>query len=77
MCPRNPRNPPEIPSYSLRARESPFVSFPLVWPEVERAAAGRSPAKLAVLHSEALRRVKEHGDRFRDVLTKQQPLPRF
>jgi bifunctional non-homologous end joining protein LigD len=63
--------------YSLRARESPFVSFPLTWPEVERAAAGRSPAKLAVLHSEALRRVAEYGDRFRDVLTRQQTLPRL
>ena len=63
--------------YSLRARESPFVSFPLTWAEVERAAAGRRPAKLAVLHSEALRRVKEHGDRFRDVLARQQTLPRF
>jgi bifunctional non-homologous end joining protein LigD len=63
--------------YSLRARESPFVSFPLTWAEVERAAAGRSPARLKVLYSEALRRVKEHGDRFRDVLTRQQTLPRF
>jgi bifunctional non-homologous end joining protein LigD len=63
--------------YSLRARESPFVSFPLTWPELSRAAAGRSPARLAVLHSEALRRVVEHGDRFRDVLTRQQTLPRL
>lgn len=63
--------------YSLRARESPFVSFPISWPELARAAAGRSSARLAVLPSEALRRVREHGDRFHDVLTKRQSLPRL
>lgn len=59
--------------YSLRATEKPFVSFPLAWAELEDVdGAGE---KLQILHSEALRRVEEQGDLFRDVLVKEQKLP--
>ena len=61
--------------YSLRARASPAVSFPLEWPEVERAAAGR--AKLVILADEAVRRAGKYGDRFEQVLTVKQALPRL
>jgi bifunctional non-homologous end joining protein LigD len=63
--------------YSLRARESPVVSFPITWPEVERAAAGRPAGKLTFLHSEAVRRAESRGDLFAGVLTTRQTLPRL
>ncbi len=61
--------------YSLRAREKPFVSFPLVWREIEDAERFVDPGRLQVLHSEALRKVGEMGDLFREVLVKEQQLP--
>jgi bifunctional non-homologous end joining protein LigD len=61
--------------YSLRAREKPFVSFPLAWKELEELAGRGDPEKLYVLHSEALRRTEREGDLFREVLVKKQRLP--
>ena len=61
--------------YSLRAREKPFVSFPLEWMELEDPDWLDDPEKLQVLHSEAVRRAEEKGDLFRDVLEKEQKLP--
>ncbi len=61
--------------YSLRAREKPFVSFPLEWRELEHLAGLGDPDKLQVLHSEAVRRAEEKGDLFREVLVKEQKLP--
>ena len=61
--------------YSLRAREKPFVSFPLPWKELEDLAGQGDPEKLRILHSEALRRTEKEGDLFRDVLVKKQKLP--
>ncbi len=60
--------------YSLRAGEKPLVSFPLEWRELEKFDGG-DPEELQVLHSEAVRRVEEKGDLFREVLTKEQKLP--
>jgi bifunctional non-homologous end joining protein LigD len=61
--------------YSLRAREKPFVSFPLEWGALEALARVGDPEKLQVLHGEAVRRAEEKGDLFRDVLEKEQKLP--
>lgn len=61
--------------YSLRAREKPFVSFPLEWKDLANPAGPGGPEGLQVLHSEALRRSGEKGDLFRDVLVKEQKLP--
>jgi bifunctional non-homologous end joining protein LigD len=61
--------------YSLRARQKPFVSFPLEWRELEHLAGQGDPERLQVIHAEALRRAEETGDLFREVLTKQQKLP--
>ncbi len=61
--------------YSLRAREKPFVSFPLAWRELENLAGQKHPGKLQVLHSEAVNRAEKQGDLFREVLVKQQKLP--
>ena len=64
-----------ISVYSLRAREKPFVSFPLEWGELEDLARQGEPAKMQVVYSEAVRRVEEKGDFFREVLVKVQKLP--
>lgn len=61
--------------YSLRAREKPFVSFPLEWKDLEHPAGPGGPETLQVLHSEAVRRVEEAGDLFREMLVKEQKLP--
>jgi len=61
--------------YSLRAREKPFVSFPLAWEELENSAGQRDPEKLQVIHSDAVSRVEKKGDLFRDLIIKQQKLP--
>jgi len=63
--------------YSLRAQAEPFVSFPLTWAELESSTRRGNPARMRVLHSEAVRRVEKNGDLFRDLLTKQQKLPRL
>ena len=61
--------------YSLRAREKPFVSFPLAWEELEKLAGRGDPGKLQVLHDEALRLTEAAGDLFREVLVRKQKLP--
>ena len=61
--------------YSLRAREKPFVSFPLEWGRLEHLSGPGEAEKVQVIHSEALRRVEEKGDLFREVLVKTQKLP--
>ncbi len=61
--------------YSLRAREKPFVSFPLAWEELENSAGQGDPEKLQVMHSEAVNRAEKKGDLFRDLIVKKQKLP--
>jgi len=62
-------------AYSLRARERPFVSFPLAWQELEKPHGLKGPEELQVLCSEAIERAEKRGDLFKEVLTKQQKLP--
>ena len=59
--------------YSLRAREKPVVSFPIAWEELEEGQD--KPERLEIMHSEAVSRVENDGDRFREVLEKKQRLP--
>lgn len=61
--------------YSLRAREKPFVSFPLPWRELEAVKGRGDSKKLHLLSGEALIRVEKEGDLFREVLVKKQKLP--
>jgi bifunctional non-homologous end joining protein LigD len=60
--------------YSLRAREKPFVSFPLEWSELESLAGLGDPERLQVIHSEAVSRAVTKGDLFQQVLMKEQKL---
>jgi bifunctional non-homologous end joining protein LigD len=64
-----------ISIYSLRAREKPFVSFPLAWKELDDAVRRGDLGELQVLHSEALSRVERTGDLFQELLVKEQKLP--
>ena len=61
--------------YSLRAREKPFVSFPLEWGELGHATEPDGPETLQIVHSEALDRVEKTCDIFKEVLVKRQVLP--
>jgi bifunctional non-homologous end joining protein LigD len=57
--------------YSLRARDRPTVSTPLMWEELE---AG-DPDALVFEAGDVLRRVEEHGDLFAPVAELEQELP--
>ena len=61
--------------YSLRARETPTVSTPVEWDEVEAVLRSRDPDDLSFTSDEVLERVGEHGDPFSPVLELEQELP--
>ncbi len=63
--------------YSLRARDTPTVSTPVTWREVERAARERDPGLLVFGWEDALERIERHGDLFEPVLKVRQRLPRL
>jgi bifunctional non-homologous end joining protein LigD len=60
--------------YSLRAKESPTVSTPVTWNEVEAGLKKGDPAKLVFKSDEVLKRVQKHGDLFEPVLKIKQRL---
>jgi bifunctional non-homologous end joining protein LigD len=61
--------------YSVRAREQPTVSTPLLWDEVGACREAGDPELLSFLPDQVLARVAEHGDLFAPVLSVQQKLP--
>lgn len=61
--------------YSLRAKEQPTVSTPLLWKEVAEATRHKKPGRLAFVTTALLQRVEEHGDLFSAVLKQKQTLP--
>ena len=61
--------------YSLRAKERPMVSTPLIWDEVEKCLTRKDPQLLAFDSEAALKRVEEFGDLFEPVLKLKQKLP--
>lgn len=69
---QNDRAKTTIGAYSPRARETPNVSTPVTWDEVESA---REPADLRWTIRELPARVESHGDLFGAVATLTQPLP--
>ena len=69
---QNDEHKTTVAVYSLRARERPTVSTPLLWEELE---AG-DPDALVFEAGDVLERVAEHGDLFAPVVEqKQQPAP--
>ncbi len=62
--------------YSLRAKSAlPFVSMPVSWDELERAARNSKREALRFGPDAALKRLEREGDLFAPVLTKKQKLP--
>jgi bifunctional non-homologous end joining protein LigD len=62
--------------YSLRAkRETPYVSMPFTWEEVERACKKDDRDRFYLEPDEALKRIEKMGDLFEPVLTLKQKLP--
>ncbi|MGI8905773.1 MAG: non-homologous end-joining DNA ligase [Candidatus Sumerlaeaceae bacterium] len=62
--------------YSLRARETPTVSTPVTWHEVEAALKAGDPNRLRFTAPEVVKRFDKHGDLFEPVLKMKQKLPR-
>jgi bifunctional non-homologous end joining protein LigD len=62
--------------YAMRGkREEPFISMPLTWHEVEKAAKAKDRDALYFTPAEALKRLGKVGDLFAPVLTTKQRLP--
>jgi len=72
---QNTRHKTTVCVYSLRARERPTASTPLMWEEVEAVLGSRDPDELAFTSDEVLARVAEHGDLFAPVLEREQEIP--
>lgn len=62
-------------AYSLRAKETPRVSMPLTWDEVESLSRSRKKDPIDMSPKAVLKRVEKHGDLFEEVLTLKQRMP--
>ncbi|MDG2027323.1 MAG: non-homologous end-joining DNA ligase [Acidimicrobiales bacterium] len=69
---QNSRHKTTIAPYSLRAKDRPTVSTPLLWDEVADGADGEH---LSFEAGDVLERVEQHGDLFAETLTLEQELP--
>ncbi|MDO5534453.1 MAG: non-homologous end-joining DNA ligase [Propionibacteriaceae bacterium] len=59
-----------VTPYSLRAKDEPTASAPLLWEEVERASEDTTGATpLRFTSTDVLARVEQHGDLFEPLLT--------
>jgi len=70
---QNTRSKTTVAAYSLRARERPTISTPVMWDEVESGASGDD--ELVFEAEDVLARIEEHGDLFGPVLELEQSLP--
>ena len=61
--------------YSLRAKETPTVSTPLDWEELEAALKAGEASRLVFDHADVLRRIEQRGDLFAPLLSEKQSLP--
>lgn len=61
--------------YSLRAGETPTVSYPQLWKEIEKSVEKGDAQKIRILPFQAIDRLSETGDLFAPVLTLRQNLP--
>jgi bifunctional non-homologous end joining protein LigD len=66
-----------ISVYSLRARDRPTCSTPVMWEEVEKAADSGKGDHLVFETDDVLKRLDDHGDLFAPVLELEQELPQL
>jgi bifunctional non-homologous end joining protein LigD len=64
-----------ICAYSLRAKEHPTVSTPVLWDEVDMALKRKNQKRLIFEAADVLKRVEKRGDLFQPVLQLKQKLP--
>ena len=62
-------------AYSLRARETPSVSFPFSWSDLEKLVKRGDPDNFQVLAAEATKTAENQRDFLREMLTLKQRLP--
>jgi DNA ligase D-like protein (predicted 3'-phosphoesterase) len=63
--------------YSVRGKqESPYVSMPVAWAELEKMLKAKKPAALFFSPAQALKRMEAKGDLFEPVLKLKQKLPK-
>ena len=74
---QNDEHKTTISVYSLRAREQPTVSTPVLWDEVEQALKEKDAGRLVFEAKDVLARVEKMGDLFDPVLKLQQKLPQL
>ena len=73
---QNDRHKTTVNVYSVRARESPTVSAPVSWDEVQACRDHEDPERLRLHTDQVLRRVAAGGDPFAMLLSTRQALPR-
>lgn len=72
---QNDRHKTTVSAYSLRAMESPTVSTPVGWEEIETVRDSGDPKTLDFKPGVVLERVRDRGDLFAEVITLHQSLP--
>jgi bifunctional non-homologous end joining protein LigD len=72
---QNDRHKTTVCAYSIRARQTPSVSTPLAWDEVEQALSTNDEPALRFDATAMLKRIESVGDLFTPVLKVKQKLP--
>ena len=72
---QNDEHKTTVAVYSLRAREHPTVSTPVMWDDVERTFKKKDASLLVFEASQVISRVEKIGDLFAPVITLKQRLP--
>jgi bifunctional non-homologous end joining protein LigD len=72
---QNTRHKTTVCVYSLRAQQTPTVSMPVSWEQVEQAAKRKQAPQLIVNPQQALNMLKDSGDLFAEMETLHQQLP--
>jgi len=74
---QNDEHKTTISIYSLRAREQPTVSTPVLWDEVDQALKKKDAGRLVFEAKDVLARVEKMGDLFEPMLKLKQKLPQL
>ncbi len=74
---QNDQHKTTICVYSLRAKEHPAVSTPVIWEEVAGCLKKKDPELLVFTADQALKRVETFGDLFAPVTKLKQKLPKL